>query len=269
MRAFFRGRWDIDSTDKLDFIDNPEEELAKLEKAIEQYELVLRTTPDVGQQKRVQRILRRLRENRKRILDSFDVSCRSEHDVPPSKERVLVFQDLAAQGAKAPMTLDPEVSQLEGYAYFFDDELLLLFSERNLRLDFQHAIERDGFYHRFQDFLRMLKDFVEEERHFTEGEIHKEEAIAIKQRLLRIKRGLFVESGRFFSTVAKFAGFLIDDLCTDRVICLNGAERIHFDNLEKGRYLEGKTVEESLLIVRDFTREVKMVLKTPNIESRD
>ena len=238
-------------------------------KAIEQYELVLRTTVDVGQQKRVQRILRDLQENKKRIIDSFEVEIKPDQDAPPPKEQTFVFQRIVANMSRMPLTLDREVSKLERYVYFFDDELLLLFSGRSLRLDFQHSLERDSFYNRFQDFLRVLRDFAEEEKHLTDGEFHKEEAMAVKKRLLRMKRGLLVESGRFFSTVDRFTKFLIDDLDTDRVVCLNGEERIHFDNLDKGRYLEGKTVEESLKIVQDFAQEVRIVLKAPNFGFRE
>ena len=141
----------------------------------------------------------------------------------------------------------------------------MIFSERKMRLDFQHSLERDSYYHRFQDVARKMKDY-EDELGIVEEEADQrvDETVEKRKRTLKMKRVLSLEANKFFNSVIDFTGELVDDIKVDGLKCLNGHETVLFDDIEGKRFLEGKTLREALQSIREFSIEVRDLLNVPD-----
>ena len=257
--------------DQIDNIENPEEEIEKLEKVITQYTLVLKTSSDASQKERARAKLKSLKERRKQLLQVFDIDKNREeekHSGEAQKPPLKYLGYILREGIERPIE-DQEMNRLSLYLRFFDQEFLMIFSERKMKLDFQHSMERDSYYHRFQDALRKLNDFEGELERLDAGEQRMEEKLEIKRRTAKMKRALTVESNKIFDSVLKFTTELIADIAEDGLKCLNSTESIHFDEIEGKRYLEGKSVEEALAIIKEFTLEVIDFLNVPNFGTQE
>jgi hypothetical protein len=137
-----------------------------------------------------------------------------------------------------------------------------------LRLDFQHSLERDSYYSRFQELSRKLEDILLEiER--SENAVRAEEKLDLRKRIARMSRVLSVEADKYFKAVIRFVTVLIEDLDQGGVKCLNGDEPIEFDKIEGERYLEGETVYNALVKSREFSTELLNFLDVPEFEQRE
>jgi hypothetical protein len=132
-----------------------------------------------------------------------------------------------------------------------------------MRLDFQHSLERDSYYHRFQDTIRKMRDFRDELQRIEEVKKSTEDKVEKKKRILRMKRVLTIEANRLFGSVVRFAGELIMDIENDGLKCLNGNDLVRFDDIEGKKYLEGNVLSEALKSIRDFAQEVIDFLNVP------
>ncbi len=258
---------DLDDIEFPEEIENPEEELRKINKVITQYALVLRTSSDLSQQDRAKRKLATLRAYRKKLLQVYDLE-----DNPGSgtgaaqsepKLRREYLSEIIRQGISDTIT-DPEMNKLNLYLGFFDREFLMIFSERKMRLDFQHSLERDSYYHRFQETLRKMKDFRDELEQVEEFDKRADDKVEKKQRIQRMKRVLSIEANKLFNSVVRFADELVSDIENDGLKCLNGNETVHFDKIEGKKYLEGKKLVEALQSIREFSEEVIDFLNVPD-----
>jgi len=163
---------------------------------------------------------------------------------------------------------DRELSYLFLYLNFFEEEFLTILSETRLKLDFKHSLERDSFYHRFEN-LRRLFDNVHEDSSTVDlysGQQHEED---MRKRSFKKKRNMIVEADKFMRSVAGFSGALVTDIEAGGLICLNAGDMLRFDRLEGKRFFEGKTVHEALRELKNFAREVVDFLNVPQIENRE
>lgn len=257
--------------DPIDSIENPEEELKKINKVITQYTLVLKTTTDAAQQKRVKQKLVSLREYREKLIQVCEpLKAQDEESAPsePKQPPLKYLGYIVREGIERPIR-DQEVNRLSLYLKFFDRELLVVFSERKMRLDFQHSLERDTFYLRFQEAQRKLTDFEEELKRSEEEESKIEDKLERKRRISKMKRALTVEANRFFTAILTFASELVTDIAEDGLKCLNGNGTIHLDEIERKSYLEGKTVKEALEIIQEFSLEVIDFLNVPDFNIQE
>jgi len=151
----------------------PEEELARLNRVIHQYETVLLTTSDSEQRQRVQKQLRELRKHREQILAVNIIDQKTVHGVEESDTLAdLPFlQRLAARekdlrpaqrlgllwSHEATATpAQQEIYNLMLYMRWFRDEYLPFLTEKRLKLDYKYSLDRDAFYAKFQDVERKL-----------------------------------------------------------------------------------------------------------------
>ena len=140
----------------IDDIENPEEELRRLNKAISQYSVVFRTSNSAAQKDRVEAKLKSLMEFRETLLQVFDISDEGEPPAEIDSETMegLKYLSQILRDGQTESIEDREMNKLSLYLNFFDREFMRIFSERQMKLDFQHSLERDGFYHRFQEITR-------------------------------------------------------------------------------------------------------------------
>lgn len=252
----------------------PEEELKSINKLIRQFESVYRSSSDPYQLDRVSKELKRLKKYREK-LESFHVIDSEELAEPQLQDELedfpylgdLVEQDTRSEDDAELDLFGKELLRFLLYLIFFEKEFLTFLSEKRLKLDFKHSIERDSFYHRFGSISHRLKDFKEDAARIDSfGGTHEKE---MRQRSFKKKRNLFLDGDRFFRSLVKFSKDLIEDLQEDGLKCLNGNEVMEFDKLEGNKYLEGVKVEDALVKLGDFCREVVLYLNIPQVKSEE
>ncbi|MBN1524790.1 MAG: hypothetical protein JW904_09920 [Spirochaetales bacterium] len=245
--------------------NNPVEELKQLNRAIKQYEVVLKTTKDQTQKNRVGKELKRLRDYREKfhhvysvIEDEAEQNDAGEFEnFPFLREHVSIDEDRA--------THDREINAIIAIMDFFGKEFLSILTERKMKLDFKYSLERDGFYHLFQDIQKKMADFEDEMNTINKGNYKESALTEIKNRRLRKRRILIVETDRFFRKLKKFTHEILEDIEKDGVACLNSNARIHFDMIEGMRFLEGHVVREGVEILLDYCTEAISFLNLPEI----
>jgi hypothetical protein len=257
----------------------PAEELRRLNRLIRQFEAVFKSTRDAQQRERVTRELRQLRTYKEK-LESFHEFDPRELEEPEEQdeleEQPYLKKTMAAGGEKdSPVSRvhaedyqDREVYQLALYLAYFESEFLALLSETRLKLDFKHSLERDSFYHRFENLRRLLEDLREDTSRMEDflGQKHEEE---MRMRSFKKSRNLIMEADKFFRNMQSFAGGLSEDIASAGSICLNPRDLLRFDRLQSGRLLEGLSVEKALAALAEFSFEVARFLNVPQIESQE
>ncbi|RPJ07024.1 MAG: hypothetical protein EHM28_08610 [Spirochaetaceae bacterium] len=245
--------------------NNPVEELKQLNRAIHQYEIVLKTTKDPVQKHRVSKELVRLRDYREKFHHVYSVV---EEETEQTSENEFegfpfLYQNVSLDEDR--LAHDREVNALLAILHFFEKEFLSLMTERRLKLDFKYSLERDGFYHLFQDIQKRISDFEDELKIINNGNYKEAALTEIKNRRLRKRRILIIETDKFFRRLKKFDQEILEDIEKDGTACLNKDERVHFEMIEGMRYLEGYTVAESMSIMFQFTNEAISYFNLPEI----
>ncbi len=261
----------------------PEEEVRKLNKLIRQYESVYRTASTEDQRDRVGKELKKLQTYRARILAVNVIDPEALEDSGEETDDLASFPILARLASQPrspsmprgaievlpPPPGEAEVSRLELYAGFFEKEFLPFLTEIRLKLDFKFSMERDSFYHRFQDLKRKMADYRDECGRLAEESLTKQMETEIRKRAVKLIRVLTTEASRFFRAINRFATELADDAGADGVKCLNGAETIRFEKIEGKRHLEGQGVRDGLEQLGALAREAVDYLNVPEIESQE
>lgn len=256
-----------------DEFGNPEQELAKLERVIGQYELILRTAVDSAQRGRVLEKLKSLRAYRDKLLRTFEVSQRSPAEEPEGPgdpfERYAYLALARSLCGPEDAEGDRETAALAVYLECFAAEFLVLLSERQLKLDFKYSLDRDGFYRRYQELDRKLEDLRQEILKAERGEHRPELREEAHKRAFKMQRSVVVEAHRFFKAVAGFAADLIDDIETEGFKCLNGKDIVRFEAVEGKRHLGGVRVLDALKQMRGYATEVVEFLNIPEFEAQE
>ena len=257
----------------------PAEELRHLNRLIRQFESVFKSTRDPHQRERVTRELRQLKTYKQK-LESFHEFDPRELEEPGEQNELeelpFLKQAMAAGGeedspasrVRAEDYQDREAYQLGLYLAYFESEFLALLSETRLKLDFKHSLERDSFYHRFENLRRLLEDLREDAQRMEDylGQKHEEE---MRMRSFKKSRNLIMESDKFFRNLQNFSGGLSEDIAGSGSICLNPRDLLRFDRLQGSRLLEGLSVEKALAALAEFSSEVSRFLNVPQIESQE
>jgi hypothetical protein len=260
----------------------PAEELRHLNRLIRQFESVFKSTRDPLQRERVTRELRQLRTYKQKLesfheFDPRELEEPDQQDEPGELEELPYLKramaaggekDSSASRVRAEDYQDREVYQLALYLAYFEGEFLALLSETRLKLDFKHSLERDSFYHRFENLRRLLDDQREDARRMEDylGQKHEEE---MRMRSFKKSRNLIMESDKFFRNLQRFSGGLAEDIAASGSICLNPRDLLRFDRLGGRRLLEGLSVEKALASLAEFSTEVSRFLNVPQIESQE
>jgi hypothetical protein len=266
---------------------NPGEELRRLNRLLRQYETVYHTTPDPDQKDRVERQILEMRSYRDKLLavcviDEEETSEGAPVDDPLADFPVLVA--LRAQNAAAPAedALHPltgasgaptaaqeEMFNLALYLRRFEREFLPFLTEKHLKLDFSHGMDRDAFYGRLQSLRRIVDDHAGETVRLAEGLPRRDMEAEVRRRIQKLARAVVVESARLFRGLGVFAHALEEDAAGDGVLCLNGDRSVAFDSIEGTRLLQGRRVAEALAELGVLADEVVAFLNVPDIEIQE
>lgn len=159
-----------------------------------------------------------------------------------------------------------EVLALLLYLRYFEDEFIGLFSERKLKLDVKYSVERDGYYHRFNQLLRRVHDYCEEAVRIQEGSYSKTYEQDMLKRMVEMRHAVMIESDAFFRRVHRFAGELIDDLDGDGILCQNGDSELNYSEFDRETELRGLTVRDALQLLFDVCDEILEYLDIPDFQ---
>jgi hypothetical protein len=257
----------------------PEEELKRLNRLIREFEGVFKSTRDPLQRERVSKELRKLKTYKER-LESF-------HDIDPTQlaepariDELEYFphlkEALARRGGQGSALGKPveedyqdrELYHLALYLILFEGEFLSLLSETRLKMDFKHSLERDSFYHRFENLRLLLLDVKEDASRMDEylGRKHEED---LRLRAFKKKRNVILEADKFFRNLANFAGALNEDIVAGGAVCLNAADVLRFGRGQDKKLLEGLTVEQALARLHELGKEVVSYLDVPQFEVQE
>jgi hypothetical protein len=256
----------------------PEEELKSLNRTIQQFESVYKSTKDPNQRARVTEELKRLKTYRDKLqsFHEFDPTVLEEPLPVDEWQGFSYLKTILEHTGKKSKSKKPsyddsfgdrELYYLHLYLKFFEEEFLTILSETKLKLDFKHSLERDSFYHRFENLRRLVEDVHEDSStvDLYSGQQHEED---MRKRSFKKKRNVIVEADKFLRSVSRFAGVLVTDIEAGGLICLNADDTLHFDRIEGKRFFEGKNVRETLAELRAFAGEVIEFLNVPQIENR-
>lgn len=257
----------------------PAEELKKLNRIIRQFEAVFKSTKDPVQRERVTRELRKLKTYKEKVEGLYVIDPRELEEPEPEDalDAYPYLKKVLSAGAREGSPVaevkdedypDREVYQLALYLAYFESEFLALLSETRLKLDFKYSLERDSFYHRFENLRRLLLDIREDASRMEEyiGQKHEEE---MRLRSFKKNRNVIMESDKLFRDLIRFAGSLAKDIAARGSTCLNAHDVLRLDKLHGRRELDGLKVEEALGELYSFCREVVDFLKVPQIDTQE
>ncbi|HUI71782.1 MAG TPA: hypothetical protein VL354_14780 [Spirochaetia bacterium] len=264
----------------------PEEELARLNRVIHQYETVYKTTTDKEQRQRVEKQLKDLKQEKEKFLATNTVAEKPAENEQGSDElaELPLLQRLIAREAglqegrrlaplwapdARPTSVQREVYHLMLYVSWFRDEFLPFLTEKRLKLDFKYSLDRDGFYAQFQEVERKLDGFREENGRLAAGMAGHELELEMRKRLGKLRREIEADAAKLFHAVRSFAQELSEDADGDGVKCLNAKDRVTFDSIEGRRALEGRTVRKSLEAMARLASEIVTFLQVPDMESQE
>ncbi|NBC30933.1 MAG: hypothetical protein GVY29_13190 [Spirochaetes bacterium] len=157
-----------------------------------------------------------------------------------------------------------EVQAVQLYLHHFDTEYIGLLNERKMRLDVKFSVERDGFYHVFNNLVRRADSYCVEAERINAGEYTKSYEEDILKRMVEMRHNLFIETSRFFRHIQRFTNDLLQDLDGDAILCQNGDETLSYSDFDRETELRGKTVREGLEQLNQFSSEVIAFLNIPD-----
>jgi hypothetical protein len=267
---------------------SPEEELAKLDRLLRQYESVFHTTRSPEQKERVGRQIRDLRAMREKLLAANVIDSQAAAAEQPEEENEFAAFPLLAllrleneAVAKpdvvepfAPKNADPTPSQEEVfnlclYVRRFEREFLPFLTGKHLRLDFKFSLDRDSFFAPFQALQRAIADYREEHRRIADGQVGKELLKEMRARTVKLARRIAVDGARLFRRLESFGFELAEDAGSLGTKCLNGSAEISFDALEGRRELQGRRVRDALDDLARLSAEAVTYLNVPDIEIQE
>jgi hypothetical protein len=266
----------------------PEEELARLDRLLHQYESVFHTTKNPEQRERVARQIKDLRAMREKILavNVIDPEVKAEEE-PAEEDELASFPLLAhlrmenqaapkADGVDsfASKNVDPTPSQEEMfnlclYIRRFEREFIPFLTGKHLRLDFKFSLDRDSFFAPCQAVQRAIADYRGECRRVAEGQVGKDLERETRARTVKLARQIAVEGARLFRGLESFAAELAEDAGVRGTKCLNGDAEISFDALEGRRLLQGRRVRDALDDLARLSGEAVAYLNVPDIEIQE
>jgi hypothetical protein len=245
--------------------NNPLEELKQVNKAIKQYEIVLKTTRDAMQKQRVRRELAKLKDYREKFEHVYSLAEAEIEDPGAGEFFGFPFLNQHITFEYNGDIHDREVNGILSILHFFEREFLPILTGNKTKLDFKYSLERDGFYHLYQELMKRIIDFEEEIKIINDGKYKESTLTEIKNRRLWKRRVLIIETDKLFRRCRHFTEEILKDIEKSGVACLNPEAIIRFEELEGVRFLDGLSVQEALAMLDTFSGEVLDFFNLPEI----
>ena len=255
---------------------------AKLRLLARQFDMVLRTTRDPDQRKRVSSQYAGV----KKSLDALEKGEMSDEEAGrflrgqkiATHEQAASDYDERGEGGGGEFTIlstipisdiggeygGPELNAIHSYLQHFETEYLPTLGQHQLKLDFSYAQRRDAFFHTFSTLQLTLKGHIAD---ITDPSydrlVQSDQSGRVRQTRRRMQLDLVMKCGEFVSGLRGFLWTLLNDHKTGGNLILNPEDTITFDPIHGERELNGKLVVESVERVCLFLNEFAEYLNVP------
>jgi len=271
-------------------MDHEIRELAedKLRLLSRQFEMVLRTTRDEGQRKRVSIQLGRIKkrmaalengemsEDEARALLSGKLTSGHEQaeetdgDYGERNEDKERFPFLAKLSIKhsSDAAGGSEVSAIQAYLQHFENEYMPALEAHKLKLDFSYTQRRDTYFHAFNTIQLAMKSYLKdlEDRPDVSNSrgMQGEQAGRMRQMQRKMLIDLMLKCGEFAGGLSGFLDNLLQDHQAGGNLILNPDDTIAFDPIHGERELSGLSVVASVERISLFLSEFAEYLDIPS-----
>ncbi len=257
-----------------DFLSNPEEEYKAADKSIDELTKLLKLTEAPDRKQVLQKEINRLIKLKKQLSSVFEID--NDFELPeldqeaPENELKILERITDRYGDDPEMAglrlLSPSVRSLFAYMFYFEKEILCLFSEKKMKLDFTHSIERDSFYNKFNHVNRKMEDFIKESERINNTNLKDDYEFDTKLRKQKMQQILYIEIDKFFVNLNMFLEEILEDIDSSGYVCLNNADILHFDTKTD---LSGLVIRDAVVLVQEFISEVVKFLNIPEFMRKE
>jgi hypothetical protein len=195
-------------------------------------------------------------------LFNFDIVEEDEAANPDDASKFPILNQIKLEINKK--INEKEILDFIAYNRYLESELLYIFSERKIKLDFKYSIERDSFYNKFNQLSRSIDEYCEESERLKANEGNNFFKDEMMKRKNKVRHSIFLDMHNFYSQINRFSSDLIEDISNQNILCLNGQDELDFSEYEKTTILRGLTVEQGLKEIFKFTNEVITYLNIPS-----
>ncbi|HOG63989.1 MAG TPA: hypothetical protein PLD82_00960 [Spirochaetota bacterium] len=247
-----------------------------------QLEMVLRTSGNPDQKKRVSQQLAALKKDRLRLDEgSFgeddirrylgDVSAQQveSDEEEGSEETVGRFPLLSAVMIQpaSPECNEQEVNEIASFLRHFEREYLSVLGNYQLKLDFNHAQKRDTFFNLYGAIQHSLKSYLDVVHDISSGRVASgEHADSLRQMKRKLFMDLIMKTSDFTHGLHDFLSLLISDYQNGGNLVLNPEQVLVFDPLHGHRELDGMQIAEGIERIRLFLDEFSEYLNVPGLK---
>ncbi len=251
-----------------------EEAERKLNDLKHKFELILNSSRDPAQRKRVMEQLKQVTMDLKKLksglftdkdLARYNISWDSIRAKTQPEDEQFEFLILKNIPVKSPKNTvyDPELNELFSYLKYFEKEYLPVLSEHRIKLDYSHTSKIDEFYSLYNDLDRFLTKYIRlvEDVQTTDNDRLREELQRIQRKEYR---GLLVKTATFFKRLNAFLEEILKAHSEGKAVVLNPDDVIEFEE-GTGGLLEGFKIIDALRDLRQFTLEMLHYLNLPNV----
>ncbi|MDR2733793.1 MAG: hypothetical protein LBC99_04000 [Spirochaetota bacterium] len=256
----------------------------KLRQLSRQFELVLRTTKDPNQKKRVSVQLGQLQRN----LAALEIGELSDEQVrrllrgqtqTPQQEEESSQEDrkdwterfpLLAQISIQNASEEPgaqEINAIHSYFQHFENEYLPVLGSHQLKLDFSHSQRRDVYFNNFSSLQLAIKGYFQDLIDVSHSRImQNDQADRMRQIRRKTYMDLIMKCGEFVSNMYNFLGNLLSDCQAGGNLILNPDDTIKFDEIHGERELNNFTMLQGVERIYLFLGEFAEYLNVPGYQ---
>jgi hypothetical protein len=253
----------------------------RLRQLARQFELVLRTTRDPNQKKRVSVQLASVQKNLAalEVGELSDEKARSflrgqgqtaqqeeesgQEDRRDWAERFPLLAQISIQTTSD----EPGAQEINAiYSYFqhFENEYLPVLGGHQLKLDFSHSQRRDVYFNSFSTLQIAIKGYFQDISDVSRNRImQNDQADRMRQIRRKTYMDLIMKCGEFVTNMYNFLGNLLNDCQAGGNLILNPGDIIEFDEIHGERELNNFSIVNGVERIYLFLGEFVEYLNIP------
>lgn len=242
-------------------------------------EMVLKTTSNPSQKKRVSIELAKLKKDQKRLQEGNF----SDQDVRRYvSEKELTFQEPEEEAADrladytilsaipiepaSPDCFEPEINAIHSFIAFFEHEYWGGISDFTVKLDYNYSQKREVFFNDLNVIQIAFKNYLDIISDLNSESVTRDYEEKLKTMRTKYYMDLIMKVGEFINRLHNFVASMLEDYRNGGNVILNPDETLRFDKIHGERALEGMTVVEGLESLNQFLEEFEDYLNIPEIK---
>ncbi len=160
-----------------------------------------------------------------------------------------------------------ELDEIYTFVKYFEDEYLGMLGEYHIKLDYNIAHVREGFYTKVHDIHLAIKNYAESLLRIDNNTFDSSQKSRQKMDAQVEYRNLISKVGEFFKKLYQFIDNLIEDNQNGGNLVSNPHHKLKFDSkLDVSQVLQGCTVIEGLKDLHHFLSEIMNYLNLPDLK---